>query len=296
VVGETVPQEADERMLAEMMVGRSVLLSVEKETTTPGPLVLQMQDVCVLDDRHQQVVNNVSLEVRAGEILGIAGVQGNGQTELVEALTGLRQVIRGHILIDGHDYTNARPRRITEAGCAHVPADRQKEGLVLAYPITDNLVLNTYYVPPFASGLMMRRPAIYEQAARLVKQYDVRAPSPLVAVSTLSGGNKQKVVIARELSRPLMLLVAIQPTRGVDVGSIEFIHRAIVAERDRGTAVLLVSTELDEILALSDRIVVMYHGEVVDTLPAAEATRERLGLLMAGGTERAETDTEAHEA
>jgi simple sugar transport system ATP-binding protein len=282
VVGETTPQEASERSLAEMMVGRSVVLAVEKAPAAPGPLVLQLEAVCVCDDRKQPAVDHATLELHAGEILGIAGVQGNGQNELVEALTGLRSVASGRIVIGGHDYTNARPRRITEAGCSHVPADRQREGLVLSYPITDNMVLNTYYIPPFARGLLLRRRAISAQAARLMKTYDVRAPNPFVPVRTLSGGNKQKVVIARELSRPVMLLVATQPTRGVDVGSIEFIHQAIVAERDRGTAVLLVSTELDEILALSDRIAVMYHGRIIATLPSATATREHLGLLMAG--------------
>jgi simple sugar transport system ATP-binding protein len=284
VVGEALPQQASERSLAEMMVGRSVVLSVEKERANPGSVVLDMQAVCITNDRKQQAVDHLSLEVREGEIVGIAGVQGNGQTELVEALNGLRPVQQGHMLIAGHDYTNARPRRINRAGCSYVPEDRQKEGLVLSYPITDNLVLNTYYIPPFASGLLMHKSAIREQATRLIKEYDVRTPDPFVPVSTLSGGNKQKVVIARELSRPVQLLVAAQPTRGIDVGSIEFIHRSIVAERDRGVAVLLVSTELDEILALSDRIAVIYRGQLVAIVPAAEATREELGWLMAGGT------------
>lgn len=286
VVGETTPHQATEQSLAEMMVGRSVLLAVEKQAARPCTAVLHVQDVCIANDRGYLAVDHVSFEVFGGEIVGIAGVQGNGQTELVEALTGLRPVQRGCITINEQDCTNARPRRITEIGCAHVPEDRQKEGLVLSYPIADNMVLNTYYVAPFALGILMRRSAIYEQATRLVERYDVRTPGPSVPVSTLSGGNKQKVVIARELSRPLSLLIAAQPTRGVDVGSIEFIHKTIVAERDQGTAVLLISTELDEILALSDRIVVMYQGQVVATVPTSDVTREELGLFMAGGRRR----------
>jgi simple sugar transport system ATP-binding protein len=234
------------------------------------------------DDRGQRAVDGATLEVRAGEIVGIAGVQGNGQTELVEALTGLRRVASGSVIIGGTDYTNASPRTVTEAGCAHVPEDRQEDGLVLAYPVADNLVLNTYYLPPFAHGPLMDDGAIRDNALRLMSQYDVRAPSPFVPVANLSGGNKQKVVIARELSRQVRLLVAAQPTRGLDVGSIEFIHRTIVAQRDRGAAVLLVSAELDEITSLADRIAVMYRGQIMAILPAAEATREELGLLMAG--------------
>jgi simple sugar transport system ATP-binding protein len=220
--------------------------------------------------------------VRAGEIVGIAGVQGNGQTELVEALSGLRHVRSGSLLIGGVDYTNARPRRVTEAGSAHIPEDRQEDGLVLGYTIADNLILNTYYLPPFAHGLSRDEQAINTNAARLIKEYDVRTPSPFVRVDNLSGGNKQKVVIARELSRSVKLLIAAQPTRGLDVGSIEFIHKTIVAERDRGVAVLLVSAELDEVMSLSDRIAVMYHGKIVGVVSAAETSREDLGLLMAG--------------
>jgi len=282
VVGETVPQGATERSLAEMMVGRSVLLDVAKQPANPGGVVLDLRDLVVNDDRDQQVVNGVSLEVRAGEIVGIAGVQGNGQSELVEALTGLRRVQSGTVAIAGADYTNASPRPITEAGTAHVPEDRQEDGLVLAYSIADNLVLNTYYLPPFAQGITMNEAAIRDNALKLIKEYDVRTPSPFVPVGNLSGGNKQKVVIARELSRPIKLLIAAQPTRGLDVGSIEFIHKTIVEQRDAGAAVLLVSAELDEIMSLSDRIAVMYHGQIVAIVPTGQATREDLGLLMAG--------------
>lgn len=284
VVGEADPRQATERSLAEMMVGRSVILQVEKEAAKPGAAVLTIDRVVVNDDREQQAVNELSLEVRAGEVLGIAGVQGNGQTELVEAITGLRPVRAGHVRIGDRDVTNASPRVISETGTAHVPEDRQEDGLVLSYSIADNLVLNNYYVSPFARGIVRDDRAVLDHAGELVERYDVRTPSPLTPVSSLSGGNKQKVIIARELSREVRLLIAAQPTRGVDVGSIEFIHQQIIAERDRGAAVLLVSAELDEIMALSDRIAVMYHGKIVAVVPAAEARREELGLLMAGSS------------
>jgi len=209
-------------------------------------------------------------------------VQGNGQTELVEAITGLRPARLGSVTIAGNEYANTTPRKITEAGSGHVPEDRQEDGLVLPYSIADNLVLNTYYLPPFAHGLTRDEGAVNANAQKLVKEYDVRTPSPFVPVANLSGGNKQKVIIARELSRPIKLLIAAQPTRGVDVGSIEFIHKTIVAQRDEGAAVLLVSAELDEVMSLSDRIAVIYHGKIVAIVPASEVTREDLGLLMAG--------------
>jgi simple sugar transport system ATP-binding protein len=186
------------------------------------------------------------------------------------------------VQISGHDFTNATPRKITEAGTAHVPEDRQEDGLVMSYSIADNLVLSSYYRRPFARGIIVDDDAIEANADRLVKEYDVRTPSAFVPVSNLSGGNKQKVIIARELSRPIKLLIAAQPTRGVDVGSIEFIHKTIVAQRDAGAAVMVISAELDEVTSLADRIAVMYHGKIVAVVPAATATREDLGLLMAG--------------
>jgi simple sugar transport system ATP-binding protein len=212
----------------------------------------------------------------------VAGVQGNGQTELVEAITGLRKVESGRIVIQYRDVTNARPRRVTESGVSHVPEDRQKNGMVATFPVKDNLVLQTYYIGPFSIGILANERAKEENANRLVKQYDVRTPSIFVNMSTLSGGNQQKAIVAREFSRQSRLLIAAQPTRGLDVGSIEFIHRQIVAMRDEGIAVLLVSTELDEIFSLSDRIAVMYAGKIIDTMPVEEATRESIGLLMAG--------------
>jgi simple sugar transport system ATP-binding protein len=282
VVGTTRPEETDQSELAAMMVGREVVLQVEKEPAQPEQVVLQVEDLQVTDNRGNRAVHGVSFQVRAGEVLGVAGVQGNGQTELVEALTGLRGVDKGRVQILGRNVTNASPRRILEQGVAHVPEDRQRDGLVLSFPVADNLVLNTYYVEPFARFVVLNQDEILSAAERRALQFDVRTPSVLTPVSNLSGGNQQKVIVAREFSRPIKLLIASQPTRGLDVGSIEYIHGRIIEKRDEGTAVLLVSPELDEVMSLSDRIAVMYEGEIVDVLPAEEATREQIGLLMAG--------------
>lgn len=282
MVGTVKPAQTNEAMLAQMMVGRKVILQVEKTAASPGEAVLQVQGLHVLDDRRQNAVEGVDLTVYAGEILGIAGVQGNGQTELVEAITGLRSVSQGDSLILGQKTTHATPRQIFETGVGHIPEDREKHGLIKTYSLTDNIALCTYYKPPFAKGIVLQEEAIAENASRLIKEFDVRPPNPQYPAGSLSGGNKQKVIIARELSRSPKLLIASQPTRGVDVGSIEFIHKRIVAARDRGMAVLLISAELDEILALSDRVAVMFKGKIIETLPIPQATRERLGLLMAG--------------
>ena len=282
VVGTTTPAEANEARLAAMMVGREVALEVQKEPAQPGDVVLRIENLEVLDERLNVAVDGVSLEVRVGEIVGIAGVQGNGQTELVEAITGLRAPLEGSIRIMDHDTTHATPRRITELGVAHVPEDRQRDGLVLNYPISANLVLSTYYLPPFAKGVVIQDAAVDAAAAERVKQFDVRAPGIQTSAGSLSGGNQKKVIVAREFSRPIKLLVASQPTRGLDVGSIEYIHGRIVQKRNEGTGVLLVSPELDEIMALSDRIAVMYRGRVVAVVDAEAATKEYLGLLMAG--------------
>ncbi len=282
VVGTRRPGEVTEADLAEMMVGRKVVLTVPKSDAHPGEEVLRVEDLRVRDARGNEVLRGVSLSVRAGEILGVAGVQGNGQTELVEALTGLRPVESGAIRMLGRDVTHTLVRQRIEAGLSHIPEDRQRHGLVLSYPVADNLVLCTYYRPPFARSINLNQQAIEQNAVRLVQEFDIRTPGVYVPASSLSGGNQQKVIVARELSRPVRLLVAAQPTRGLDVGSIEYIHRQIVAMRDAGVAVLLVSAELDEIMALSDRIAVMYHGQIIATLPAAQAAREKLGLLMAG--------------
>ncbi len=282
VVGSVIPEEADQLKLAEMMVGRAVQLDLERTPGTPGEIILQVDRLVVTDERRQIAVDGVSFDVKAGEVLGIAGVQGNGQTELVEALTGLRTPDDGRIELLGQDITKASPRKITEFGSAHVPEDRQRDGLVLPFPITDNLILNTYYDEPYSKGVVLQEKNILENATRLVKDFDIRTPNPTTSAGSLSGGNQQKVIVAREFSRPIKLLVASQPTRGLDVGSIEYIHRRILEKRDQGCAVLLVSSELDEILALSDRIAVMFRGEIVDILPAEKATKEGLGLLMAG--------------
>jgi len=289
VAGHTMPGRATEESLAEMMVGREVLLEVEKSTSKPGVSVLRVENLVVLDDRKLESVKGVSLEVRAGEIVGIAGVQGNGQTELIEAITGLRAVEGGRVWINSQDVTHASPRRVTEAGVAHVPEDRQKNGMVSGFPVKDNLVLQTYYVDPFSSGIVADDQQIEDSAKALVEQYDVRPRNIFSRIGALSGGNQQKVIIAREFSRDCKLLIAAQPTRGLDVGSIEFIHKQIVKMRDRGAGVLLISAELDEILSLSDRVIVMFAGKIMEDMPIQSATRNLCGLLMAGVDPKATT-------
>jgi len=259
-----------------------VQLEVEKSPYKPGAETLEVKDLVVLGQHRKVAVDGVSFQVHAGEVLGVAGVQGNGQTELVEALTGLRSIQSGQLLIGEQEFANATPRKITELGVAHVPEDRQRDGLVLPFPVADNLMLNTYYLPPFARGPILQEAAITRSAETLIKEFDIRTPGPRTAAGSLSGGNQQKVIVAREFSRPIKLLIASQPTRGLDVGSIEYIHGRLLQKRDEGCAVLLISTELDEILGLSDRIAVMYRGKIVETLLASDATKEGLGLLMAG--------------
>lgn len=282
VVGATRPEEADQNLLAEMMVGRHVQLEISKDACRPGKCILDVKDLVILDDRKQIAVNGVTFQVVEGEVLGLAGVQGNGQTELVEAVTGLRNPLQGEILIDDQVMTRANPRQVTEAGVAHVPEDRQQDGLVLPFPVADNLILNTYYLEPFSKGVVLQGDKIMENANTLIQEFDIRTPGPLTSAGALSGGNQQKVIVAREFSRPIKLLIASQPTRGLDVGSIEYIHGRLIEKRDQGTAILLVSTELDEIMALSDRIAVMYRGKIVEILPGEAATKEKVGLLMAG--------------
>ena len=282
VVGMTSPKESDEHKLAEMMVGREVILTVQKKPAQPKEDVLTVDGLRVKDVRGLDAVRGVSFAVRAGEVLGIAGVQGNGQTELAEALSGLRASEGGRFAIEGKDLTGRPPRPITETGLANIPEDRQRHGLVLTYSVADNMVLCDYYQPRFSKGVVIQQKDVDANAKKLIKEYDVRTPSPFTAAGKLSGGNQQKVIVARELSRPVKLLIASQPTRGLDVGSIEYIHKEIINMRDRGVAVLLVSAELDEIMSLSDRIAVMYRGEIVATIDRKDATREGLGLLMAG--------------
>lgn len=282
VVGTTTPSQTTEEQLASMMVGREVLLRVNKRPASPGATVLKVENLQAVDDRGNLAVRGVSFEVRAGEVLGIAGVQGNGQTELVQALTGLRPPLAGRVWMMGTEVTSAPPRRILERGIAHVPEDRQQDGLVLSFPVANNLMLNTYYLPPIARAGMLQQEVIFTITEQRVREFDIRTPSIFTPVASLSGGNQQKVIVAREFSRPIRLLIASQPTRGLDVGSIEYIHQRIIAKRDEGCAVLLVSPELDEVMNLSDRIAVMYEGRIMDILPADQASREEIGLLMAG--------------
>jgi ABC-type uncharacterized transport system ATPase subunit len=282
VVGTLNTQDASQEKLATLMVGREVNLVVKKKPASPGGVVLSVQDLSVRDESQNLTVEGASFEVHAGEVLGVAGVQGNGQTELVYALTGLAPVVSGEISIMGKPVRRNSPRNILERGVAHIPEDRQRHGLILPFPVHDNLVLCTYYQYPFTKGMNLQQNIIVETAGKLVEQFDVRTPNVFVPVSTLSGGNQQKVIVAREFSRPIKLLIASQPTRGLDVGSIEYIHSRIIEKRDEGTAVLLVSPELDEIIALSDRIAVMYKGQIVDIVPATKVNKAYLGLLMAG--------------
>jgi simple sugar transport system ATP-binding protein len=282
VVGTAEPASTTEQQLATMMVGREVLLTVDKTPANPKEGVLKVENLRVRDQRDLETIRGVSFNVHAGEILGIAGVQGNGQTELAEALTGLRSIEGGKISLSNKDLTGKTPRAFTETGLAHIPEDRQKHGLVLTYTIADNMILCDYYKPPFSLRGVIQQAALDENARKLIQEYDVRTPSPYVAAGKLSGGNQQKVIVARELSRSVKLVIANQPTRGLDVGSIEYIHKEIVSMRDLGVAVLLISAELDEIMALSDRIAVMYRGEIVTTVDAKTVTREQLGLWMAG--------------
>lgn len=284
VVGEVVPEDVTEQGLADLMVGREVDLTVPKEVSEPGATILRVQDLVVLDDRKAKAVEGVSFEVRTGEIVGVAGVQGNGQTELIEAITGLRDVVSGSIYVGEADVTNSSPRDLHRLGVSHIPEDRQESGLVLGFTVAENMILDSYYDRPFSRGLVMDWDVTRETARRLVEQYDVRTPGIEVAVSTLSGGNQQKVIVAREFDRDVQLVIAAQPTRGIDVGSIEYIHTQIVAKRDAGAAVLVVSSELDEVMALADRILVMYHGRIAgEFAPDADVTD--IGLAMLGSAE-----------
>ena len=282
VVGEVDPKTATESQIAEMMVGRPVQLTVDKNSAKAGDVVLKVTDLTVLDADGRTHVENVSFEVHAGEIVGIAGVQGNGQTELVEALTGLRKAASGVIALDGKDLTHSDPRERHQMGMAHIPEDRQRQGLVGGLSVAENLVLTRYHDDQFSHGVLVDWDAANAIAETLITEYDIRTPNKETGVGTLSGGNQQKVIVARELSRDLRLTIAAQPTRGVDVGSIEYIHSRIVKERDAGTAVLIVSTELEEVMALSDRLLVMYRGKVVAELDPKKVTPMEVGLYMAG--------------
>jgi simple sugar transport system ATP-binding protein len=281
---DTVPREgATEPVLARMMVGREVLLRVEKGPAQPGDVLLEVSDLHVADERGLERVRGVSVQVRAGEIVGIAGVEGNGQTELVEAITGLRRIESGTVAVAGMTAPqHATVREMLDAGVGHIPEDRQRRGLVLEFTIAENIALHDYDKPPASRRGWLFPGRLIERAARVIREFDVRGGGPLAFARTLSGGNQQKLVVAREVARDPRVLVAAQPTRGLDVGAIEYLHRRLVAERDAGRAILLVSLELDEVLSLADRILVMYEGRIVGE-HAAGAGEEEIGLEMLGG-------------
>ncbi len=287
LVGMVATKETSREELANMMVGRQVLLRVERGEANPGNEVLRVEGLRAMNNKRFTVLHDVSLTVRSGEILGLAGVEGNGQSELVEVLTGLRKADQGHVYLDGQEITNLSPRAIKEHGMGHIPEDRHRRGLILNYSVAKNLILGLHHCPPFVKkklGLVvMNFPRINQTADKLTEEFDIRPPDRENLAGNLSGGNQQKVVVAREFNHNPRFLLAAQPTRGVDVGSIEFIHRRLVQARDEGKAVLLISADLEEILSISDRIAVMYEGKVVGILSPQEATEERLGLMMTGG-------------
>ncbi|OZV97310.1 heme ABC transporter ATP-binding protein, partial [Heyndrickxia coagulans] len=282
-VQDTNPQE-----LAHLMVGRDVLFKTEKTEGRPGQNVLEIEQLHVKDSRGVEAVRGLDLTVRAGEIVGIAGVDGNGQSELIEAITGLRKADSGTVRLNGKNITNLRPRKVTEAGVSHIPEDRHKYGLVLDYTIGENMVLQTYYKNPMSRNGILNYKEIYKKAKSIIAEFDVRTPSEFTKARALSGGNQQKAIIGREVDRDPDLLIAAQPTRGLDVGAIEFIHRRLIEQRDHGKAVLLVSFELDEIMNLSDRIAVIYEGAIIDIVDPKQTTEQELGLLMAGSKKERE--------
>jgi ABC-type uncharacterized transport system ATPase subunit len=280
---DTIPREgATEEGLARMMVGREVLLRVEKKPADPGEPLLEVRSLSVFDDRHLPAVRDLSLTVKAGEIVGIAGVEGNGQTELVEAITGLRSPESGEVVVGGKVISHETTRKMLDAGVGHIPEDRQRRGLVLEFSIAENIALHDYCYPPDSRWGWLFPHRLVQRARQLIKEFDVRGGGPQTRAGALSGGNQQKLVAAREVARDPKVLVAAQPTRGLDVGAIEFLHRRLVEERDEGRAILLISLELDEVLSLSDRILVMYEGRIVAE-HAAGATEEEIGVEMLGG-------------
>ena len=283
VVGHLNTKETNEAEIARLMVGRDVLLRVDKAPAKPGPVALRIENLSANSDRGVLALRDVSLELHQGEILGIAGVEGNGQSELVETLAGTRHPAGGHVFLADREVSNLSAASIRLAGVSHIPEDRRGAGLVLNYSVADNLILGRQRTPRFAwDGLVLRLRSIFAWAQRLISEFDIRTPSARTPARTLSGGNQQKIIVAREMATEPRVLLAAQPTRGVDIGAIEFIHRRLVAERDGGAAILLVSAELDEVRSLSDRIAVMYEGRIVSVEPP-DASEERLGLLMTGG-------------
>jgi len=284
ITGTVSTKDTSIDQLAELMVGRKVNLTIEKKAAVIGSEMLRIEDLTARDHRGINVVNGLNLTVNAGEIVGIAGVDGNGQSELVEVLTGLRKPLSGKITLNNKNIFGKTPKEITEDGVSHIPEDRHKRGLILKYSLYENSILGSHTRKPFSKGIIMNYKAIREHCDKMIKDFDIRTPNAEVSASSLSGGNQQKLIAAREITKDPDLLIASQPTRGLDVGAIEYIHKRLVEERDRGKAVLLVSLELDEILALSDRIAVMYGGQIVAIMARVDATENKLGILMAGGS------------
>jgi simple sugar transport system ATP-binding protein len=283
VVVDTIPAEgATEEGLARMMVGREVLLRVDKHAAKPGEPLLQVENLTVIDDRGLEAVRDVSLQVRGGEIVGLAGVDANGQSELIDAIAGLRHVASGRIVVDGHDLTNAKAKEAIDAGVGHIPEDRHRRGLVLPFSLTENIALHAYRTPPNSRHGFLNLGAMTDRARRLLKEFDVRGGQPSTPAGALSGGNQQKVVLAREIDGDPKVLIAAQPTRGLDVGAIEFVHRRLVEERDKGRAILLISLELEEVRSLSDRALVIYEGQIAAELDPS-ASEEDFGVYMTGG-------------
>jgi len=290
---DTVDTKATEtENLAEMMVGRKVKMEVTKQEKVPGELIFSVDRLKVKDNRGLEAVKDISFDVRAGEIFAVAGVDGNGQTELVEAITGLRSIESGQVRLDGLDISKLSTKKIIESGVGHIPEDRHKRGLVLGNSLAENMILGYHYIKPFSKSGFMNYTKIHEHAQILIKEYDVRTPDENIKAGSLSGGNQQKAIIAREMYKNPRLLIAAQPTRGLDVGAIEFVHKKIIESRDNNQAVLLVSLELDEVMNLADRIAVIYHGRIVDTIDAKSATEKQMGILMAGGHNKKALDSE----
>ncbi|MBB2478605.1 ABC transporter ATP-binding protein [Bacillus sp. APMAM] len=285
-VKDTNPTE-----LANLMVGREVVFKTDKKAATPKESILEINNLIVNDSRGVQAVKGLDLQVRGGEIVGIAGVDGNGQTELIEAITGLRKSEDGSIKLNGKEIRSLKPRKITESGLGHIPEDRHKHGLVLDFPIGENMALQTYYQKPLSKNGILSFKEIYIKAKKLISEFDVRTPSEYTLARSLSGGNQQKAIIGREVDRDPDLLIAAQPTRGLDVGAIEFIHKRLIEQRDKGKAVLLISFELEEILNVSDRIAVIYEGKIVDIVDPKTTSEQELGLLMAGSRSTGEGET-----
>lgn len=284
VVGTKRTNDTNTSEIATLMVGREVLLKTRKEEQITGKIVLKLENISVLNQQNFPVLKEINLSVKEGQILGIAGVEGNGQTELVEVITGLRKISSGKIVLYQKDITHLTPRRIRELNIAHIPEDRRKRGIISDYSVAENLILGTHYRSPFNKGIALDFSAIHRHALQLISDYDIRPSNQDNLLKSLSGGNQQKVIVARELFGEPNLLIASQPTRGLDVGSIEFVHRQLLKERSNGKAILLVSAELEEILSLSDRIAVIYEGRIVEVIDAKDVDIKKLGLLMTGAS------------